>query len=99
MILICFYYVNSTENNLQTLCKNCHLFNISHADFILMQMIEHFRQFNQIKIIKIYKYHVKNFFNIKQLENNFNKSVSELMTELNNKIFLISFNLDIKKIN
>ena len=52
-----------------------------------------------MKIIKIYKYHVENFFNIKQLKNNFNKSVSELMTELNSRVFLMSFNFDIKKID
>ena len=99
MILMCSYYVNSTESNLQTLCRNCHLFNISHADVILMQVIKYFRWLDQMKIIKIYEYHVENSFNIKQLENNLNKSVSELVMKLNNKIFLMSFNLNIKKID
>ncbi len=64
-----------------------------------MQAVGHLRQLDQMKIVKIYKYHVKNFFNIKQLENNLNKLISGLVTELNNKIFPMSFNLDIKKIN
>ena len=64
-----------------------------------MQAVEHLRQLDQMKIVKIYEYHVENSFNIKQLENNLNKSISELVTELNNNIFLMSFNLDIKKIN
>src|SRR5438045_3007184 len=99
MILMCLYYVNSAESNLQMLCRNCHLFDISHANFILMQVIEYLRRLDQMKIIKIYKYHVENSFNIKQLENNLNKSVSELVMKLNNNVFFMSFNLDIKKIN
>jgi hypothetical protein len=40
MILMCNYYVNSAESNLQTQCHNCHLFNISMSQVILMQVID-----------------------------------------------------------
>ena len=64
-----------------------------------MQAVGHLRQLGQKKIVKIYKYHVENSFNTKQLENNLNKSVPGLVAELNSKVFLMSFKEDTKEID
>ena len=55
--------------------------------FISIQTERHFRQFRQIKIVKFYYYFMKNSFNIYQLQNNIIKTVSDLMTELNQDLF------------
>jgi len=64
-----------------------------------MQAIEHVRCLDQKHIVKIYDYMILNSFNIKQLENNLIKMISDLVVKLNNKLFNITFNIDIKKIN
>jgi hypothetical protein len=64
-----------------------------------MQTVGCLRWLGQRRIVKIYKYYIKNLFNIKQLKNNLNKSVSGLVAELNSKIFLMSFKEDTKKID
>ena len=48
---------------------------------------------------KIYNYTVLNNFNIKQLENNLIKMISDLVVKLNNELFNITFNYDTKTIN
>ena len=99
MILICSFYINFSEFNLQNFCCNVHFWNILMLKILLMQAIEHIRCFDQKCIIKIYNYTVLNSFNIKQLENNLIKMILDLVTELNDKLFNIIFNHDTKKID
>ena len=99
MILICSFYINFSEFNLQNLCHNVHFWNISMSEVLLMQAIEHVRHLDQKHIIKIYNYTVLNSFNIKQLENNLIKMILNLIIKLNDKLFNITFNHDTKTIN
>ena len=69
------------------------------SEVLLMQAIEHIRHLSQKHIIKIYNYIILNSFNIKQLENNLIKMISDLVTELNDELFNIIFNHDTKTIN
>ena len=71
----------------------------SMSKILLMQAIEHIRHFSQKHIIKIYNYTILNSFNIKQLENNLIKMISDLVVKLNDELFNITFNIDTKKIN
>ena len=65
MILICSFYINFSEFNLQNLCYNIHFWNISMSEILLMQAIEHVRCLDQKHIVKIYNYIILNSFNIK----------------------------------
>ena len=64
-----------------------------------MQAIEHVRHLDQKYIVKIYNYIILNSFNIKQLKNNLIKMISDLVAELNDELFNITFNIDTKKID
>src|SRR5438046_10094467 len=77
MILICSFYINFSRFNLQSLCHNVHLWDISMLKVLLMQAIEHVRCLSQKHIVKIYNYMVLNSFNIKQLKNNLFKMISD----------------------
>jgi hypothetical protein len=99
MILVCFYVMNSTDLNLQKLCRNIHLFNILINETALMQAISCIRCLEQIFMIKIYKYTVKKFFNIYQLTNNVFKSVSELVAELNHDVFMMKLSNTCENVN
>ena len=79
MILICSFYINFSEFNLQSLCHNVHLWNISMSEVLLMQAIEHVRHLGQKHIVKIYNYMILNSFNIKQLKNNLIKMIFNLI--------------------
>src|SRR5438034_5585873 len=70
MVLICSFYINFSEFNLQNLCCNVHLWDIPMSEALLMQAIGHVRYLSQKCIVKIYNYMILNSFNIKQLENN-----------------------------
>jgi len=98
MVLICFYYVNSAKSNLQALCCNVHLWDISFSKVILMQAIEWVRKLGQKKIVKIYNYMMKNSFNMWQLLNNMNKIILNMIAELNINLFFIFYKNDVKKI-
>ena len=99
MILICSFYINFFRFNLQNLCCNVHLWNISMLKALLMQAIGRVRHLGQKHIIKIYDYTVLNSFNIKQLENNLIKMILNLIVKLNNELFNIIFNHDTKTID
>ena len=99
MILICLFYINFFRFNLQNFCCNIHFRNTLMLKVLLMQAIECVIHFDQKHIIKIYNYIVLNSFNIKQLENNLIKMISDLVVELNDELFNITFNIDTKKIN
>ena len=64
-----------------------------------MQAIEHVRCLDQKHIVKIYNYIILNSFNIKQFKNNLIKMIFNLVIKLNDELFNITFNIDIKKIN
>ena len=64
MILICLYYVNSVDINLQRLCYNVHLYDILISDIIIMQAVSQIHQLKQRQIVKIYKYVILDIFNI-----------------------------------
>ena len=68
-------------------------------EVLLMQAIEHVRHLDQKHIVKIYDYTILNNFNIKQFENNLIKMIFSLITELNDELFNITFNIDTKKID
>src|SRR5947207_15342344 len=67
-------------------------------EVLLMQAIGRVRCLSQKCIVKIYNYTVLNSFNIKQLENNLIKMISDLVAELNDELFNITFNIDTKKL-
>jgi len=67
--------------------------------FILIQTERCFRQLRQIKIVKFYYYFIKNSFNIYQFQNNIIKTISDLITELNQNLFKLKNINSNEKIN
>ncbi|RWQ94007.1 hypothetical protein C8Q69DRAFT_312507 [Paecilomyces variotii] len=73
MVLICSYYVNSAGSNLQSLCRNVHLFDIPTSDRFVQQAIGRVRRLRQRRIMKVYDYFLENSFKTRQLTLNLNK--------------------------
>ena len=65
------------------------LFDIAISDAVIVQMIDCCWHFKQAHIVYIYDIQIQNFFNMWQILNNMSKTISKIMTELNNVIFKI----------
>jgi len=66
------------------------------SEAILMQAIGRVRRLGQRRIVKIYDYSVKTF-NSRQINNNLAKVIPNMVAELNNSLFKLSFNEDRKE--
>lgn len=55
-VLICSFYVNSAGSNLQSLCRNMHLWDIPTLDRYVQQAVGRVRRLGQRKIVKVYDY-------------------------------------------
>ena len=88
MILIMIYVVAFVELNLQYDCWRIHVFEIAIDLNILKQTIERIvRLKNFNKIVYFYEYVIKNIFDDKTIMRNINKTISQIMIELNRSIF------------
>jgi hypothetical protein len=69
------------------------------SEAILMQAIGRVRRLGQRRIVKIYDYSVKKTFNSRQINNNLAKVIPNMVAQLNNSLFKLSFNEDRKEID
>ena len=88
MILIMIYAITFVELNLQHECWRIHVFEIAIDFDILKQTIERIvRLKNFNKIVYFCEYVIKNTFDDKTIIRNINKTISQIMIELNRSIF------------
>lgn len=88
-VLICSDYIISAGSNLQSLCRNVHLFGIPTSDRYIQQAIGRVWRLGQTHIVKVYDYYLDHSFNTRQLSLNLNKLIPSLVTELNNGIIAV----------
>lgn len=88
-VLICSYYIISAGSNLQSLCRNVHLFDIPTSDRYIQQAVARVRRLGQTHIVKVYDYYPDHSFSTRQLSLNLNKLIPSLVTELNNSIIAV----------
>lgn len=99
MVLVCSYYVNCSGLNLQAICRNVHLFDIPSSNAIAMQSMGRVIRVGQKRIIKVYEYFVEETFNVRQLSNNMNKVVPNMVAELNTQMINMAFDEETKEID
>ncbi|KAF5854714.1 hypothetical protein ETB97_000849, partial [Aspergillus alliaceus] len=81
MVLICSYGVNSAGLNLQTLCRNVHLFSPALSKATRDQAIGRTCRLGQDRIVLVYDYSVDESFNEYMLSRTKNKAIASLMIE------------------
>ncbi len=67
-----------------------HLFNIAMSEAVMMQAISKIHRLNQMQIVKVYDYHVPDFFNVRQVSKTAEKTVSDFIIKLNQSIFEVN---------
>ena len=90
MMLIYSYSVSFSDLKLQHQFRNMHSFNTVMSEAIMMQTVERMHRLEQTNNIKVYNYHVSDPFNVYQMVKTAEKAVSDLIAELNKKIFSIN---------
>lgn len=99
MVLVCSFYVNSAGSNLQSLCRNVHLFDMPRSDRYIQQAVGCVRRLGQRRIVKVYDYFLQDSFNNRQLSLNLNKFVPSLVTELNQNIVQVYYDKKTKELD
>ena len=83
-----FYTFATIEINFQKNCCHVHVLKIAHNLFILTQIIDRVRRFeNQIKWIYLYEYIIFEIFDDRAIMKNIEKTMFQIMIELNRQIF------------
>ena len=88
-VLACSFFVNSTDSNLQALCRNCHLFDTPMSEALLGQAVGHNHPLGQQRVVKVYEYSITDSFNARQLRRNVRKAVAEFATRMNEVNFSV----------
>ena len=86
------YALNFSDFNLQSLCQNVHLFEISMSEAVAMQAIDYYWHLSQTQTILVYKYHIVNSFNTCQVMQNLEKLIFRIIAQLNQTLFQLDMN-------
>lgn len=87
MVLISSFSLNSDGLNLQSQCRNCHIFDTPRSEAVREQAISRVRRLGQNRIVKVYDIRVRQSFNVRQIRNNISKRFPTMVAELDSRVF------------